>query len=498
MPFIGKAPDVGAFRLIDSITTSATDTYALQVEGLSYFPSSARNLIVSLNGVTQAPETAYTVSGSNIVFASALTASDVIDYILVIGDAVDIGTPSDGTVGNAQLKSSLDFSGKTLTFSNDQISGDAIDGGTATLDGLTVDTTTLVVDSTNNRVNVGNAGTVTPYSQGDNFVIDAGGTDDGMSIIASSSSNIFFGDAAESRAGRILYLHSDDSMRFYTNGNNNRMTVASSGKVGIGQSNPESKLVVRGVAGSESRLHISSGSAGQQTFDGSGSGLLLTATNMNTTSKFTPAIQFGTKDVNLTTTNPKVGAAINAIATETYSNDDDGGMALAFYTTSNNPGTGQTISERMRILSTGGITFNGETTAAHALDDYEEGTCNISFSNAGTNGTFSGIGTTTGFYTKIGNLVTVCYYSGAFTVNTAGSGWSKIDGLPFLSSNGSTQYPVVQITHSTCFNSQVQNGYVQKNSTYWYPIVEGGTSSPNWSTGSNKYLMFSVTYFTDQ
>jgi len=155
MPFIGKQPEVGAYQLIDSITTSATATYALTVDGSAYFPASARNLIVSLNGVTQAPESAYTVSGSNIVFDSALTASDVIDYILVIGDAVDIGTPSDGTVGNAQLKSDLDFSGKTLTFSNDQISGDAIDGGTATLDGLTVDTNTLYVDSTNNRVGIG-------------------------------------------------------------------------------------------------------------------------------------------------------------------------------------------------------------------------------------------------------------------------------------------------------------------------------------------------------
>jgi hypothetical protein len=130
MPFIGKTPETGAFRLIDSITTSATDTYALTVLGDHYFPESARNLIVSLNGVTQAPETAYAVSGSHIVFASALTASDVIDYILVIGDAVDIGTPSDGTVGNAQLKASLDLSGKTLTFANDQISGDYVHGGT--------------------------------------------------------------------------------------------------------------------------------------------------------------------------------------------------------------------------------------------------------------------------------------------------------------------------------------------------------------------------------
>ena len=103
MPFIGKQPKVGAYQLIDSITASTTATYALTVDGLAYFPESTRNLIVSLNGVTQAPESAYTVSGSNIVFDSALTASDVIDYILVIGDAVDIGTPSDGTVGTAQM-----------------------------------------------------------------------------------------------------------------------------------------------------------------------------------------------------------------------------------------------------------------------------------------------------------------------------------------------------------------------------------------------------------
>ena len=103
MPFIGKQPEVGAYQLIDAITTSATATYALAVGGTAYFPASARNLIVSLNGITQAPESAYTVSGSNIVFDSALTSSDVIDYILVIGDAVDIGTPSDGTVGTAQM-----------------------------------------------------------------------------------------------------------------------------------------------------------------------------------------------------------------------------------------------------------------------------------------------------------------------------------------------------------------------------------------------------------
>ena len=125
---------------------------------------------------------------------------------------------------------------------------------------LTVDTDTLVVDSTNNRVNIGNAGTVTPYSQGDNLVIDAGGTDDGMSIIASNSSNIFFGDAAENRAGRILYLHSDDSMRFYTNGNSTKMTIDASGNVGIGTPDPQMLLDLSSAT--TSTLRISNSDAG--------------------------------------------------------------------------------------------------------------------------------------------------------------------------------------------------------------------------------------------
>jgi hypothetical protein len=238
MPFIGKAPDVGAFRLIDSITTSATDTYALQVEGLSYFPASARNLIVSLNGVTQAPESAYTVSGSDIVFASALTASDVIDYILVIGDAVDIGTPSDGTVGTSQLASSIDLSGKTLTFANDQISGDAIDGGTATLDGLTVDTDTLVVDSTNNRVGIGGSPSCPLHVKKDGYlkviVQDASGTNTPLSIGSGNNGVTLSNNASADTADEAITLNQiSQSAIFYTAGTE-RMRIDSSGNLLVG------------------------------------------------------------------------------------------------------------------------------------------------------------------------------------------------------------------------------------------------------------------------
>jgi hypothetical protein len=129
--YIGKQPVSGNFVKLDAITTSATATYALQSGGSAFTPQSVNQMIVSLNGVIQSPTSAFTLSGSNIVFDSALTSSDVIDFILVLGDVNDIGTPSDNTVATAKivnnavtadkLASTLDLSSKTLTIPNNNI-----------------------------------------------------------------------------------------------------------------------------------------------------------------------------------------------------------------------------------------------------------------------------------------------------------------------------------------------------------------------------------------
>lgn len=103
MPYIGKQPLTGAYQLCDAITTSATATYNLTVGGSPVIPGSAQNCIVSLNGVVQAPVNAFTVSGSQITFASALTSSDVIDFIVILGNVFDIGKPTDGSVTNASI-----------------------------------------------------------------------------------------------------------------------------------------------------------------------------------------------------------------------------------------------------------------------------------------------------------------------------------------------------------------------------------------------------------
>ena len=83
-------------------------------------------------------------------------------------------------------------------------------------------------------------------------------------------------------------------------------------------------------------------------------------------------------------------------------------------------------AERARILSAvgGGITFNGDTAAANALDDYEEGT----WTPTGTNVSSSGL---KGSYTKIGCYVWCQFWFQASGGNTT----STIGGLPFTASN---------------------------------------------------------------
>ena len=103
MAYIGKQPLVGNYISCDSLSASATTTYNLVSSGTPVFPTVPQNCIVSLNGVVQAPVTSFTISGSAIVFSTTLSTTDSIDYITVLGNTLNIGTPSNNTVGLSQL-----------------------------------------------------------------------------------------------------------------------------------------------------------------------------------------------------------------------------------------------------------------------------------------------------------------------------------------------------------------------------------------------------------
>ncbi len=131
MAYIGKSPAVGNFVKLDAISTSSTNTYNLTVDSVAFVPESANHMLVSLNGVIQAPLSSFSVSGSTITFIPAsgtLSSSDSIDFIMVYGNVLDIGTPSDSTVTNAKTNFVSTSSNAGL-----QIKGDNTTAGTLQL-----------------------------------------------------------------------------------------------------------------------------------------------------------------------------------------------------------------------------------------------------------------------------------------------------------------------------------------------------------------------------
>ena len=104
MAYIGVKPTIGNFQICDAISVvNGQAAYTMQVGSVNVSPQSANHMIVSLNGVIQKPGSSYTVSGNTITFASNLATGDVIDFIQILGDVLDLGVPSDATVTAAKL-----------------------------------------------------------------------------------------------------------------------------------------------------------------------------------------------------------------------------------------------------------------------------------------------------------------------------------------------------------------------------------------------------------
>jgi len=145
-------------------------------------------------------------------------------------------------------------------------------------------------------------------------------------------------------------------------------------------------------------------------------------------------------------------------------------------------GTGNT--ERMRILAGGGLTFNGDTAAANALDDYEEGTFTPTITTA------SSYGQQLGVYTKIGNLVNVqvtMYYV------QSGTTMGSIQGLPFALADGN--YLSIFLKEWYSFGTAWMT-FVQSGATATAGIRDVAGNSLTASNGSTYGWAFSFTYQT--
>ena len=173
----------------------------------------------------------------------------------------------------------------------------------------------------------------------------------------------------------------------------------------------------------------------------------------------------------------------------------EGRSGIDAFTIGARAGGNTTDSPKLTVLTSGGITFNSDTAAANALDDYEEGTWTPSI--------FSGITSPTlqlaiGYYTKIGNLV---HFNFEIRANT-GTGNSLdfiVAGLPFTSANVGANFGSVTINYNNILTAfgELRAGHISTNNTVirFYNgtvSIKGNSMGLIWSSG--KRLICSGSY----
>ena len=206
----------------------------------SEFTTEFTNILTAVN--SKADSAGDTFTGAVIFDAAVTLNADVTfdtDTMFVDVSANRVG------IGNVAPATALDVTGVITTDGLTSSAGIDITG-TVTASGLTVDTDTLHVDATNNRVGIG---TTSPdytldieadtaqariHSTVGNSVLRLDSVDTG-------ESKIFFADNSASAIGTIEYHHDSNYMSFDTVATE-RMRIDSSGNVGIGTTSP-----IRGI-----------------------------------------------------------------------------------------------------------------------------------------------------------------------------------------------------------------------------------------------------------
>jgi len=107
MSVIGNEPQYGRIYKLDQILGTGDSSYSMTFNGQAERTLLAEQLIVSVNGTIQNPNSAFTVSGSTITFAEAIDSDDTIDFITVIGEAHNVATVSDNTITALKLSDAI-------------------------------------------------------------------------------------------------------------------------------------------------------------------------------------------------------------------------------------------------------------------------------------------------------------------------------------------------------------------------------------------------------
>ena len=111
MPYLGRGLEKGNYLKLDDISSQfdgSKTTFNLTVGGSAHVPGSSYSLLVSLSGIIQEGEAAYTLDQNQITFAAAPQAVDDC-YIISLGTPIGIGVPGDGTVSGPQFAKPFNY-----------------------------------------------------------------------------------------------------------------------------------------------------------------------------------------------------------------------------------------------------------------------------------------------------------------------------------------------------------------------------------------------------
>ena len=617
-----EVQSIGEFFINTLSASSSTGGGSATFNGTAYrftlsnAPTNAEQLMVSVNGVVQKPNSGtsqpsegFAIDGSDIIFAAA-PATGATFFITTIGSAVNIGTPSAGTVGTTQLA--------TSAVTNDKVSSSAAIAQSKldlSITNAEVSASAAIASSKlakpidfadNEKARFGTGNDLEIYHDGSNSVVKDNGT--GKLILDTDGTAIEFQKAglevlAKFNTDGASELYYDNVKKFETksdgidvtgevqcdsldvDGNvdiegtydgtvckikNNRGSASTDGGLEVETSTTAAKTLSVKNAGTErfyvkgdgtayfnsnvglgvtsptERLHLS----GNQFFQSSVS----TNTTQNTiTFRNTIASGYTNAQIEVATDSQywtgnllfRTASASNAnILVERMRVRSNGDVILGKYRAPNtfgtvadnkpyelkvapygwangseiasismgsHGGTGQDdgqivfktaenvhssatgLQERVRILSNGGLTFNGDTAQANALDDYEEGTWTPAWGGTNISGGGTGITSVSGCtYVKIGKLVLVRgrFSLSGTTGNMANSDGFYLTGLPYNNTENTS-------TGSWWSSSSWTSGTRATGIAMAYTggqMYFGGEYSGGMSRGHNR--SFAISYYT--
>ena len=235
MAYIGQRPVIGRYIKLDQISSGFNGSntgFSMTAGSQAVFPGTARNLLLSLGGVIQEPDTDFTISGSTLTFTTPPVANTTF-FGVIYGDMQATGTPSDGTVLPASIASSGNFSFPQVTV-----------------------TSNLTISSDSPKIFLTDTGDDDDFEiRNDDGTFTIRNSTDGNDIISVASDNAttFTGPitalSTSTFLGAAVFNENGGNVDFRVEGDTDANLLfvdASADKVGIGTSSPTKTLTVQG------------------------------------------------------------------------------------------------------------------------------------------------------------------------------------------------------------------------------------------------------------